>query len=492
MRPLLAILLLAACGTDPVTGPRPADTMTATAGGTIDRVITNRLVADVVEVMVRDAVGEPVAGVSVTFTQNAPAGVIVPEVATTDADGIARATWHLGGVPGNWQAEARNADLGRITFAAKIRTWTASQLVSAAGKSCALDEEGRLACWGGGLFSGRPVPTAVGERFVSLYASNQRGLGNEPICAIATNGRVWCSTVTNLAEWPSGAPGARTSVPFDVIPVDHPPIAKLVAVRGTTQCGLGEDKLIWCWGTNTSGARGDGTIDGPATTVAARIAVPTELRFIDIASGPEHGCALAEDGAPWCWGRNVQGTVKTGETSGTYPTPVRLEVPEPLVSIHANNFEGMCGLTGHGRAVCWGTPYTRGTAIFNDGGSAPAPRHVGWTGLLGSLAPTESGFVGIAAGRVISWGTYDPFHSNTVRLPSEVPGMHPLRFEHLHQVPFDPWVMCGNLAGGMGTVCTSTTLVFARDGRFWSWNPTLREQALHGLQSPVPVDSLGS
>ena len=93
-------LLLAACSSDPGTGPAPvpagpAAAVHVTAGDGQDGLLGFPL-RDSLEVRVTDAQGRPVQGATVTFTALA-GGSISLRAATTDAAGVMRAAWTLGG-----------------------------------------------------------------------------------------------------------------------------------------------------------------------------------------------------------------------------------------------------------------------------------------------------------------------------------------------------------------------------------------------------------
>lgn len=76
--------------------------------GTVGEPLASPLTVQVVDL---DAGGEPVPGIGVQFSVVGPSGAIEPETATTDVEGIARATWILGTDASHpMQAEATLAD----------------------------------------------------------------------------------------------------------------------------------------------------------------------------------------------------------------------------------------------------------------------------------------------------------------------------------------------------------------------------------------------
>ena len=113
---LLALLLCTACGgeksttttTEPTTGPDlTPSSLTAAAGGSeTARVGTS--VTTPPAVTVRNAAGQGIAGIAVTFTVEAGGGTVSSGTATTDASGVARVGgWTLGSVAGENRVVSR-------------------------------------------------------------------------------------------------------------------------------------------------------------------------------------------------------------------------------------------------------------------------------------------------------------------------------------------------------------------------------------------------
>lgn len=122
------------------TGPVLADTARATATpaaatsltivGSATRADTaGRTVADSLIVVARDGFGNPVPGVTVTFTP-AGGGTVSPATAVTRADGTARTAWTLGATPGTQSVQASIAGAAPVTFTATVIPRSRLQLVT--------------------------------------------------------------------------------------------------------------------------------------------------------------------------------------------------------------------------------------------------------------------------------------------------------------------------------------------------------------------------
>lgn len=73
-----------------------------------------------------------------------------------------------------------------------------------------------------------------------------------------------------------------------------------IAVGSAHTCAIDTDGKAWCWGNQANGRLGNGV-----TTTAAQpipVEVNSDLAFIDIGASVSHSCAIDTDGKAWCWG----------------------------------------------------------------------------------------------------------------------------------------------------------------------------------------------
>ena len=68
-------------------------------------------------------------------------------------------------------------------------------------------------------------------------------------------------------------------------------------------------------------------------------------------SGADHTCVIEEHGDIYCWGEGSYG--RLGQGSQTDSTPVKVNYPEPFISVDAG-YQTTCGITTAKRLVCWG------------------------------------------------------------------------------------------------------------------------------------------
>ncbi|MCX6027074.1 MAG: hypothetical protein NTY23_12605, partial [Chloroflexi bacterium] len=95
-----------------------------------------------------------------------------------------------------------------------------------------------------------------------------------------------------------------------------------IAAGGAHSCALVGDGAVMCWGKNNWGQLGDGSTTDRATPVPLNSGlIQPGLRFVEITAGAEHTCGLTGDGRAWCWGYNFAGQL--GDNSPHNRTIVR-------------------------------------------------------------------------------------------------------------------------------------------------------------------------
>lgn len=143
----------------------------------------------------------------------------------------------------------------------------------------------------------------------------------------------------------SGSLEEGVSDPFEVHAVFR--AASLSAGTSHT-CALKEDGRAYCWGRNTEGALGTGDTDHRT----APAAVSTEVRFTSISAYENHTCGLSTEGAVYCWGDNPVGELGDGSREDR-TVPTRVDLPGPALSVEIG-WRHACALLEDHRAFCWG------------------------------------------------------------------------------------------------------------------------------------------
>lgn len=237
--------------------------------------------------------------------------------------------------------------------------------------ACAVSE-GRGYCWGndeqgqlglGGNVAAAP-PSALEGRWLSIVT------GQAHSCGLTTADEVYCWGDNQRGQL---GQGDRVSRPVPVrVPLAAP--ARVLASGFGHACALLDDGSLWCWGDGYEGQLGQDDLFvrsaddeeqsrdmdrlEPVLVPAALDDAGQAIAWRDVDTGEGHSCAIAVDGALWCWGRNSQrqlGAESDGEQSRI---PLRVGDEHDWQSVDAaQNYT--CALRSDGSLWCFG--YNMGT-----------------------------------------------------------------------------------------------------------------------------------
>jgi len=146
----------------------------------------------------------------------------------------------------------------------------------------------------------------------------------------------------------SGGLTEAVSDPFDVHGVFR---ATSMSAGEYHACALTNDGTAYCWGRNLEGELGTGDIDDRFLPTP----VATDLRFFSITAYGRHTCGLSTDATVYCWGSNQRGELGIGSReNSTIPRLVTL--PGPVLTVDGGSRHN-CALLEGGEAYCWGDNY---------------------------------------------------------------------------------------------------------------------------------------
>lgn len=175
---------------------------------------------------------------------------------------------------------------------------------------------------------------------------------------------------------------------------------KAVVAGSEHTCALTNQGAVKCWGRNDSGQLGDESNASHAT--------PAEVTglasgMVAISTGQNHTCALHQNGRVWCWGSNFNGQLGNNGLEKASNRPVRVENLDQVAAIAAGG-NHTCALKQDGSMVCWGAN-ARGQLGARLDGDQPRPVEV--QGLSG-IEQIGAGFehtCARAAGLIFCWGS---------------------------------------------------------------------------------------
>lgn len=271
---------------------------------------------------------------------------------------------------------------------------------------CALDSLRAAYCWGpnqmgdvgDGSYLAKRGPSAVvgGFRWRTLAA------GISHVCGITLEGKAYC--------WGNQFRGALGN--GELVGSSPQPVAVLggltfatVRSGGAFSCGLTVSGDAYCWGRNDFGILGDGEAPEPFKESAIPVRVVGGYRFSSLAAGNSHACGLTGDGRAYCWGESLNGQLGTGTTApSSSPVPINGDLRWASLSLGGGH---SCGLTSGGAAYCWGSNVRGqfGTGTTED---ASSPKLIAGPGTYVAIAAGGSHTCGLTvAGTAFCWGRGD-------------------------------------------------------------------------------------
>jgi alpha-tubulin suppressor-like RCC1 family protein len=267
--------------------------------------------------------------------------------------------------------------------------------------ACAVEEDGRLLCWGrnleGQLADGgrqnrdRPTRTVL---------EDVRGVacGDDHGCALLRDGGVRCWGNNESGQLGVG----DTAIHLDPVTVELADVEAIHAGERFT-CTRHADGSVRCWGEGRDGRLGQADAGDRWT--------PTVVRGLegvrDLALGEAFACAVVEGGAVRCWGDDGEGQLGRGpEGGGTAPVQGLTGVRQV-----AAGRDFACATTDR-ETSCWGSHREGQLGIGPEAGErSSTPRRLDGLGGARALAAGEAHACAIApreegdaSPRLFCWG----------------------------------------------------------------------------------------
>jgi uncharacterized protein YjdB len=153
-----------------------------------------------------------------------------------------------------------------------------------------------------------PVPSGL------VFASIS--VGSNHVCGLAAGGGAWCWGRNTSGQLGDGTTSSSTT---PVAVAGGHSFQSLTAGEGTS-CGITTSGVAYCWGDNRYGALGNGTLKDASVPVA--VAAPPGTTFSSISAGAQVTCGLASAGRAYCWGDNSAGELGDGTVGQSAHTAV--------------------------------------------------------------------------------------------------------------------------------------------------------------------------
>jgi alpha-tubulin suppressor-like RCC1 family protein len=229
-----------------------------------------------------------------------------------------------------------------------------ASLALGTGHSCALTTAGAVKCWGrnqsGELGDNSTTPSVAPVDVAGLGSGVvQIGAGEFFTCALTAAGAVKCWG-SNSGGQLGDAGSVDQSAPVNVSGLSSGVTA--IAVGLSHACAITATGGVKCWGNNSNGQLGNGSIasrntPGDVTGLTSGV--------ISISAGWRNSCALKPSGELKCWGFNGEGQLGNGNNAISGLTPVSVDTSGFIPSTTSTGGIHSCALVAGGGARCWGS-----------------------------------------------------------------------------------------------------------------------------------------
>jgi len=243
--------------------------------------------------------------------------------------------------------------------------------------------------------------------------------GDAHSCALTAGGGVVCWGANYYGQLGNGATGF-SPVPVPVAVTSLSAGVEAIAAGDNHTCALTAGGRVVCWGQNTWGQLGNGTMTGSSVPVGVT-GLPAGITAI--AASGMHTCARTSGGSVLCWGANYAGQTDAGWHRSLVPVDVTGLVGGFTAASGRNH---TCALTAAGGATCWGYNNVgqlgTGTTDTSHRGNSVPVQVVGLGRGVSAISAGDSHTCAIAEGGVVCWG-YNVHGElgNRTRVNSNVP-----------------------------------------------------------------------
>ncbi len=231
--------------------------------------------------------------------------------------------------------------------------------VSAGGQhTCGRTVDGEVLCWGDNRFGQLGTGDLLARHrpvVVDLpSAARQIETKFDVTCAILQDASLWCwgnNTEGQLGQDDAFLPaGEEAGVATPVRVLEATDWLSVSPGQGHV-CGIRAPGTLWCWGRNSTSELGLGA-DRPVQ-IRSPQQVGDGTDWKQVAAGLQHTCAVRADGSAWCWGGADHAQLGLGDMT-MRAEPTQVGTARDHDSIATTQFS-TCSIRGLDRALwCWG------------------------------------------------------------------------------------------------------------------------------------------
>lgn len=284
---------------------------------------------------------------------------------------------------------ALSSNVMKVTLqSTEHRDWAQASVLAGVNTTCALLSSGSVKCYGGnekgeignnGTSDMYTTPQNVSGLSSGVTAISVGAFFN---CALLNSDSVQCWGRNQFSQLGAVTTGEVSKVPLTVSGLG----SGVTAISSGTShtCALFITGAVKCWGFNQSGQLGDGTTTtrlNPVTVSGLSSGVTA------ISAGADHTCALLSTGALKCWGQNSRGALGDG-TLSQRNTPVNVSGLSSGVTAVSSGGRYTCAILTTGALKCWGL---NDNGVLGDGTSVDKSAPVDVSGLSSGVNSVSAG-----------------------------------------------------------------------------------------------------
>ena len=269
--------------------------------------------------------------------------------------------------------------------------------------TCAVRSTGAVQCWGrnssGQLGDGSTHTRYYPVSVPGITSATAVVAGDNHACALVAGGGVRCWGLNSSGQLGDGTTSSRLT-PISVSGVSN---AVAITAGRLHTCARLANGTARCWGANGSGQLGDGTTVNRPTPVAVQ-SLGAYLGVVGISAGFSHTCAVLTGGTVRCWGANSYGQLGNGTVTDS-TTPVLAGSLSDVVEVSAA-WRGYhtCARRTNNTLFCWGY---NGYGQLGDGSSTDRSSPVQVGGVTNAVSIGAGGFhtcARLTNGNTSCWG----------------------------------------------------------------------------------------
>ena len=248
-----------------------------------------------------------------------------------------------------------------------------AKIAAGAAATCALTADGTAYCWGnnywGQLGNGekdtvepKPVRVVGGLKFANL--SMNVGYGANHVCGITSAGKTYCWGVNDFGQLGVGTMTMNTcqgTTPCSAVPLQVKGGLTFKSVNPSVHntCAVTMAKKAYCWGENSFGQLGNGTMQDSSVPVPVKGSLLFDIVVPGGYGNQEYACGVAA-GKGYCWGANLYGQLGNGRIADSLQ-PTAVAGGLTFTSISPGGADAWiltgahaCGTVKGGKTYCWG------------------------------------------------------------------------------------------------------------------------------------------